>query len=116
VSAILVLSTAPDRECARQLAAHLLESRLAACVNLLPGIESHYQWEGKMECSQEVLLLIKSTDSAWVKLRDTLWQRHPYECPEILRVDPSDGLPDFLDWIHRQTGEPTGIGGSALGS
>lgn len=97
-SLALVLCTAPDVAVARELAEFLLNQRLAACVSLVPGIESHYEWEGERECSQEVQLLIKTLPEKWPELRDRLRERHPYDCPEILRIS-AEGEAAYTQWV-----------------
>lgn len=99
----LVLSSAPDMESARTIAGVLLDRKLAACVSLVPGAESHYVWEGKREQTAEVLILIKAPTAHWPKLRDEILAVHPYDCPEILQLDLSDGLPKYLEWLFQST-------------
>lgn len=102
-SLLLILTTAPDQETAKQLAKSLVEQRLAACVNILPQINSVYEWEGKLEISDESLLLIKSTQRNYPAVERTLRAIHPYELPEILAVPVEQGLQDYLDWVERCT-------------
>jgi periplasmic divalent cation tolerance protein len=94
-----VLTTAPDGETARRIASHLVEYRLAACVNLIAGVESVYHWKGEVQRDTEVLLVIKTTRRAYPDLQKTLVELHPYELPEVLAVSPATGLPDYLGWI-----------------
>ncbi len=96
---ILVFCTVPDVGVGREIAGVLLEQKLAACVSLLGGCESHYVWEGRRETSQEVLLKIKTAESCWEELKAQILEKHPYDCPEILRVDAVDGLGDYLAWV-----------------
>jgi periplasmic divalent cation tolerance protein len=96
---LLVLSTLPDSGKAREIARGLVENRLAACVNILPGIESIYEWQGKLEASQEVMLLIKTTTGRYQELEQRLRELHPYELPEIISVSLFAGLPKYLTWI-----------------
>ena len=95
----LILCTCPDEECAEQLAHALVEQRVAACVNILPGIRSVYRWQGKLESAQENLLLIKSHSQAYPALEQLIQRLHPYELPEIIAVPVENGLPAYLDWI-----------------
>ncbi len=97
----LVLCTCPEGETAQFLAGSLVEERLAACVNILPGMVSVYSWEGMMESSKEALLLIKTERRAYPRLESRLRELHPYELPEILAVDIERGLPDYLNWISQ---------------
>lgn len=100
-----VLSTVPNIKKARSLAGLLVSKRLAACVQILPGLESHYRWRGKKETSKEVLLLIKTKTSIYKKLEKTLLKNHPYEVPEIVCLPIAKGSKSYLDWI---SGEVTG--------
>lgn len=81
------------------MAGLLVSRRLAACVQILPGLESHYRWKGKKETSKEVLLLIKTKISVYAKLEKTLLQNHPYEVPEIVCLPMTRGSKTYLDWI-----------------
>jgi periplasmic divalent cation tolerance protein len=103
MSMILVLCTVPDLTTARSLADTLLTKKLAACVGILPGCESHYVWEGKRETTTEVLLQIKTPGRRWRALRETLQAAHPYAVPEIIRIDVTDALPEYLSWLHAST-------------
>ncbi len=104
MSLLMVFSTFPDASIARQIATTLIEERLAACVNLLPGVESIYQWEGKMESSQEVLALLKTTAEIYQSLERRLKELHPYEVPEVVAI-PAEGVQEgYLQWVMRMTG------------
>jgi len=96
----LVFCTAPDADTARRIASALVEYRLAACVNLLPGIESLYRWEGKVVSNKEVLLMIKARATDYPLLETRIRALHPYELPEIIAVPLTAGLPAYLDWIQ----------------
>ena len=97
-----VLSTVPNIKKARQLAGLLVSKRLAACVQILPGLESHYRWCGKTETSKEVLLLIKTQFSCYKKLETTLLANHPYEVPEIVCLPITQGSKAYLAWISKE--------------
>lgn len=97
----IVLCTCPDRDTARQIAAALVEEKLAACVNILDGVESVYRWQGKVESAQETLLVIKTTQTAFTMLRDRIVSLHPYELPEVVAVPIVDGLDAYLNWISQ---------------
>ncbi len=99
LSAYLVYITAPDRDTARAIAATLVEERLAACVNVLPGITSFYRWKGALEESQEVAIIAKTLESTFSKLTTRLQQIHPYECPCIVALPIAEGHAPFLQWI-----------------
>src|SRR5262245_47917094 len=82
----LVLVTAPDMDVGRKIASAVLESRVAACVNIVPGLESHYWWEGKVDRSSEVLLLIKTTRAKLKTLEKVIHENHPYDTPEFVAI------------------------------
>lgn len=103
MSARIVFSTFPDEATANKAAIYLVESRLAACVNILPAVASVYRWQDKIERTNEVLLIVKTTQSAYAQLESALKACHPYELPEILAVAVEAGLPDYLNWVDRQT-------------
>ena len=95
----VVLVTAPDLKVARRLAQACLKSRLAACVNLAPKIESHYWWQGRLEKGSEILLLIKTTRAKVAKLEKLILAEHPYDTPEFLVLPLQAGNQRYLDWI-----------------
>ena len=94
----LVFITAPTIEEARHLARVILEKRLAACVSLLPGLESHYWWQGKLETAPEVLLLVKSSAGHFDALRELVALHHSYDCPEVVGIDPHEIAPVYRLW------------------
>lgn len=95
----IVLSTAGSEDEARKIARHLVEQRLAACVNLVPRIESIYRWQGKVESAQEWLLIIKTTASQFSAVRDAIGELHSYEVPECISIALEDGSEEYLKWI-----------------
>src|SRR5215469_13786231 len=95
----IVLSTAGSKEEARKIASHLVEHRLAACVNIVPQIESIYRWQSKVETGQEWLLLIKTTAAMFPEVRNVIRQLHSYEVPECIALTIEDGSADYLAWI-----------------
>ena len=95
----IVLSTAGSQEEARKIAHALVEQRLAACVNIVPGVESVYRWQGKVESATEWLLVIKTTAAAFPALRDALKQLHSYDVPECLLLAVEEGEAAYLEWI-----------------
>ena len=103
---MLVLITAPA-EFAPQLARRLVEARLAACVNLLPGIRSVYRWQEQVCEDAETLLLAKTTAARFDDLRDAVLRIHPYELPEIVAVKLSDSHPPYLQWLLSQVIDPS---------
>jgi len=98
-SVSLVLVTAPDLNTARKLAKTALEKRLAACANLIPGLESHYWWQGKLTKDSEVLLLFKTTNSRLNALEKLIVSEHPYDTPEFIAIPLSGGNKRYLDWV-----------------
>ena len=102
--ALLVLCTCPNQDVAEEIATLLLERRLAACVNRIPGVESLYRWEGKVERDQEQLLLIKTTPDAYGDLERLVLETHPYDVPEVIAVRVDEGSLRYLDWIAGSVG------------
>ena len=96
----VVLVTVPDMETGRRLARTVLEARVAACVNLVPGMESHYWWQGKLDQSAEVLLLIKTTSDKIGHLERIVLANHPYDTPELIVLPITQGTKQYLDWIE----------------
>jgi periplasmic divalent cation tolerance protein len=99
----LILVTAASVEEARRLAAAILQPRLAACVNIVPGVESHYWWQGKLEASREALLVIKTSAEKFGELSALIRAHHSYECPEIVAVAPQEIAPAYRDWWEKET-------------
>jgi periplasmic divalent cation tolerance protein len=97
-TAVVVLCTFPDIEQARQIGAALVERQVAACVNLLPGVESIYRWEGKIERAGEVLAVMKTT--RYADLEAAIRELHPYEVPEIVALTVAAGSANYLKWVE----------------
>ena len=95
----LVLTTVSSPEESKKIAHALVKDRLAACVNIIPKIESVYRWEGKVEEAQEYLLLIKTTTESFPAIRDAIQQLHSYEVPECIALAIDDGSEKYLNWI-----------------
>ena len=95
----VVLTTTPSEEEARKIAHTLVGERLAACVNIIPKIESIYRWQDKLEEAREYLLLIKTTESAFPRLQEKLKALHSYELPECVALAMTAGSPSYLKWI-----------------
>ncbi len=95
----IVYSTAPNLEEARRLAQTLVKEGLVACANLFPGVESHYVWEDKLCCEQEVALVMKTRTEAVEAVTEQILALHPYTCPAVVSVPIRGGSADFLDWI-----------------
>jgi periplasmic divalent cation tolerance protein len=99
----IVWVTFPDRETARKIGTQLVESQLAACVNLVPGAESIYRWQGKVEQAQEVLAVFKIRSSDWQMFEARLKDLHPYEVPEIVAFSPTEIHQPYADWVREMT-------------
>ena len=96
---VLILVTAPNQDTARALAKSALTTRLVACANLVPRVESHYWWQGKLESSTEVLILFKTTKAKLKALEKLIVAKHPYDTPEFLVSPISAGNKRYLDWV-----------------
>ena len=96
---VLVLSTFPADQDAAALARTLVDERLAACVNVLPAMQSIYRWQGEIEEATEHQLLIKTTADRADELKDRLLELHPYDVPEIVVVPVIDGGEAYLKWV-----------------
>lgn len=101
----LVLTTCGSREIADRIATALVDQRLAACVNVLPGISSTYRWKGKIECDDEVLLMIKTAKSELASIETTIKGISGYELPELIAVEITGGASDYLAWLETSVGE-----------
>ena len=95
----LVLVTAPDLKSARVLAKAALTAKLVACANLVPNIESHYWWQGKLEASAEVLIVFKTTRAKLAALEQLIVARHPYDTPEFIALSLAEGNAKYLAWL-----------------
>ena len=99
---IVVLTTCNSQEQAAQLARHLVEHRLAACVNILAGAQSFYRWKDNIENTAEVVVLIKSRRGVFDQLREAIVQLHTYEIPEVIALPVVDGSEAYLNWLDRE--------------
>jgi periplasmic divalent cation tolerance protein len=106
-NARIVLTTAGSQEEAGKIAHALVERRLAACVNIVPQIESIYRWQGKVETAHEWLLLIKTQAALFERVRDAVKELHSYDLPECVMLDVTAGSQEYLDWIAKNTGSTT---------
>lgn len=99
---LAVFVTCPENS-AEKIASEVLKLRLAACVNILRKVRSHYWWKGRLDSADESLLLIKTRSELFEKLEQTIKQVHPYELPEIIGIRIEKGSRDYLDWIIGET-------------
>jgi periplasmic divalent cation tolerance protein len=95
----IVLVTAPDLKTARALAKAALKAKLIACANLVPKVESHYWWQGKIESGAEVLMIFKTRKTKLAALEKLVVAKHPYDTPEFLVVPLSAGNEKYLGWL-----------------
>ncbi|HTZ94950.1 MAG TPA: divalent-cation tolerance protein CutA [Terriglobales bacterium] len=96
----LVLTTAGSRDEARRIAEALVDRKLAACVNVIPGVLSIYRWQGKRDEADEWMLLIKTTAAAFERVRDAIKEMHSYELPECLCLAIESGSLEYLQWLE----------------
>lgn len=96
---MMIFCTCPSYAVAEEIAKKVIEAKLAACANIIPGLTSVYTWEGKTEISSEVQLLFKTTEETLEKLESFLISIHPYECPEIIGVPIQYGYKGYLEWL-----------------
>lgn len=100
---VLLLTTWPDEQSARKIAAILLNKNLAACVNILPKMLSMYKWDGEIQTETEHQMLLKTTADRTQELKQAILDNHPYECPEVLILSVTGGSEDYLNWITGNT-------------
>ena len=100
----LVLVTAPDLKTARALAKAALTAKLVACANIVPKIESHYWWQGKLEASAEVLIVLKTTRARLAALEQLVVAQHPYDTPEFIALPLAEGNAKYLAWLAGSVG------------
>jgi periplasmic divalent cation tolerance protein len=100
---IRVVFVSLPRDEAKSLARRMVENRLAACVNIVPKIESYFWWDDKLEHDEEALLIIKTTQQRFDELRAWVVENHPYDLPEIISLPLSDGLSDYIEWVKKET-------------
>lgn len=102
---LIVLVTAPSMEAGQSIARRLVDERLAACVNIVPGVTSIYRWKGQISQDSEVLLVCKTRQSCMEKLDARVHSLHPYEVPEILAIPLAGGSAAYLNWLAAETAE-----------
>ncbi len=103
----IVFTTCPSNESADRIAKLLIDQKLAACVNVFPGVHSYYHWKGKSEIAAEHLLLIKSRRDLFDALRTVITSAHPYELPEIIAVPLTAGNSPYLAWLDSNLRSPS---------
>jgi periplasmic divalent cation tolerance protein len=103
MEAVLIITNCPDEASAKAIALAVVEARLAACVNILPQVQSIYRWQGVVESASEIPLLIKSTASHYPALEALIRSCHPHDLPEIIAMPISHGLPAYLQWLAAET-------------
>ena len=99
----VVLCTAPSREKGAELAQGLLQTHLAACINIVPAVESHYVWEGKVNVDKEAMLIIKTRAALVSNVTTWLLRHHPYDEPEVIALPIEAGSRGYLDWVASST-------------
>ncbi len=97
---VIAFSTFPDRETAQKIARELVENAVVACANIVPSVESIYFWKEKVETSAEVLTIFKMTAARYPEFETQLRKLHPYDVPEIVRLNVAEGAADYLRWIE----------------
>ncbi len=100
---IIVFSNCGSQEEARRVARALVDTRVCACVNIIPGIQSIYRWQGSIQQEAEWMLIIKTTRELFDRLSAELRKNHSYEIPEVIAIPIVEGNPDYLKWIDRET-------------
>ena len=103
MSVLLCLCSCPDDASAARIADALVDERLAACVSIVPGMRSVYRWQGKVQRSDEMLLLVKTSAACADTLRQRIVALHPHEVPEVVMIETDGGLPAYLDWVAAET-------------
>lgn len=101
---LMVYCTCPDRERAERIAAALVDERLAACVNILPGVTSVYRWEDGRQTDAELLLIVKTRGEAYPALEARIRELHPYEVAEVIALPIARGSAAYLEWIAASVG------------
>ena len=103
---IVIISNVPDMATAQALAQALVGRQLAACVNILPGVQSVYRWQGAIEEAHEISLFIKTRRACYAAVEAAICELHPYDVPEIIALPISGGLPAYLAWLVQETTPP----------
>jgi periplasmic divalent cation tolerance protein len=98
---IMVFSSFPSSDIGKKVARVLIQEKLAACVNIIPGIQSVFLWEEQMHEAHEAILLIKTLAEKYKELEKKILELHPYACPEVIAMDVKDGNTKFLNWVQQ---------------
>jgi periplasmic divalent cation tolerance protein len=104
INFIVILITAKDKKEAEKIARGLLEAKLIACANIVEGVQSLFWWQGKIDSSQEVLLVLKTKGILFKKISSKVKSLHSYQTPEIIALPVANGSKDYLDWISSSCG------------
>ncbi len=107
----IVFSTIDDARKAEELATTLVSEKLAACVNIIPRVESVYHWQGTVEKAEEILLIVKTGEGRLHELMNRLRELHPYDLPEIIALPVDTGLPEYMKWVAEITNDHLRNGG-----
>ncbi len=102
-SYVIVLVTAPSPDEAQKIARLLLEKRRAACVNIVPGVDSLFHWQGKLESARETLMIVKTKAALLDEVVKIVKSAHSYTCPEVIALPIVGGNPEYMDWIDKET-------------
>lgn len=100
---LIVFMTAPNRREATRIARSLVREKLVACANIVPEVTSIFHWEGRVQKSREVLLILKTTNRRYHALENTIRSMHSYEVPEIVAVPVARGLDQYIEWVREET-------------
>ncbi|NEX61484.1 divalent-cation tolerance protein CutA [Noviherbaspirillum galbum] len=106
---LAVVTNVPDQATAQRIARHLVEQKLAACVNILPAVHSLYRWDGELEEATEIPLLIKTSAARYDELQAAIQALHPYEVPELIAMPVTAGLPAYLGWVVQETAKESHV-------
>jgi periplasmic divalent cation tolerance protein len=109
-TALVVLTTLPNRDAAGSLVRELLDRRLVACGTILNGVTSVYRWEGNVEEAPETQVVLKTSRARWDALHEAVKALHPYDVPELLALPVATGLPAYLAWVGSETTPEGGVG------
>ena len=103
INVVVVMVTTSNQEEAAKIAEHVIKARLAACASTIPTVHSTYWWEGKVMKDQESLVLIKTTSDKYDLLQEAIQKLHSYKVPEIIAIPVTEGFPQYLEWVNRET-------------